>query len=59
MFRTQDRWIAGVCGGIAHAIGLDPLLIRLAFLLAFIFFGAGLLLYLVLWILVPNETTAA
>lgn len=50
-----DRWIAGVCGGIARATGVESWIWRLTFTLAFIFFGAGLLLYLLAWIFVPTD----
>jgi phage shock protein C len=47
--------IGGVCGGLARYFGVDPSLIRLAFALAFVFGGSGLLLYLILWIVLPAE----
>lgn len=50
-----DRMIGGVCGGLARYFGVDPSLIRLAFALAFVFGGSGLLLYLILWIVLPAE----
>jgi phage shock protein C len=51
----SDRWIAGVCGGIAHATGAESWLWRLLFAVFFFFGGAGLLLYVLLWIFVPVE----
>ncbi|MDO9203382.1 MAG: PspC domain-containing protein [Hydrogenophaga sp.] len=50
-----DKWIAGVCGGIAAATGVDAWIWRL--LLAVLFFagGMGLVLYILLWIFVPAE----
>lgn len=50
-----DQWIAGVCGGIAAATGVDAWIWRL--LLAVLFFagGMGLMLYVLLWIFVPAE----
>lgn len=50
-----DRRIGGVCGGLGHYFGVDPTWIRLAFALAFVFAGTGLLLYLILWIVIPEE----
>ncbi len=50
-----DRWIAGVCGGIARATGVDAWVWRLLFALLLFFAGAGLVLYLLLWIFVPGE----
>jgi phage shock protein C len=50
-----DRKIAGVCGGFAAYAGLDANLVRLAMVLLVIFGGSGALLYLVAWILVPQD----
>jgi phage shock protein PspC (stress-responsive transcriptional regulator) len=50
-----DRWIGGVCGGIARATGLDSWVWRLIFVVLFLAFGSGILLYLLLWIFVPEE----
>ena len=51
----QGRLLAGVCAGLARALVIDVTLVRLAFLLLGLASGLGLLLYLVLWILVPRE----
>lgn len=51
----SDRWIAGVCGGLATATGMAPWACRLGFALLLVFGGAGLLLYLLLWLFVPPE----
>jgi len=53
---TQDRWIGGVCGGIAQVTGLASWVWRLLFTLSMVFAGSGLLLYVLLWIFVPQET---
>ncbi len=50
-----DRRIGGVCGGLGKYFEVDPTLIRLAFALTFVFAGTGLLLYLILWIVLPLE----
>ncbi len=50
-----DRMIGGVCGGLARYFNADPSLIRLAFALAFVFGGSGLLLYLILWVVLPAD----
>jgi phage shock protein C len=50
-----DRWIGGVCGGIARATGLDSWVWRLIFTVLFLAFGSGVLLYILLWIFVPEE----
>lgn len=51
----MDRWIGGVCGGIARATGLDSWVWRLIFTVLFLAFGSGILLYVLLWIFVPEE----
>jgi phage shock protein C len=51
----DDRWIAGVCGGLARATGMAPWAWRLIFTLLLLCGGAGALLYLVLWVFVPSE----
>jgi phage shock protein C len=50
-----DRWIGGVCGGLAKATGMDSWIWRLVFALFTISFGFGLVIYLLLWIFVPEE----
>ena len=51
----QDRWLGGVCGGIGRATGVETWVWRLLFTVLFIFAGAGLLLYLLLWVFVPED----
>ena len=48
-----DRVIAGVAGGIAERFGLDPTLVRIAWVVSIFFGGFGILLYVVLWIALP------
>lgn len=50
-----DRWVGGVCGGIARATGLDSWVWRLIFTVLFLAFGSGILVYILLWIFVPEE----
>ncbi len=51
----DDRWLAGVAGGLARAYGWDPVWVRVAFLLLTVFGGLGPILYLVFWICMPLE----
>jgi phage shock protein PspC (stress-responsive transcriptional regulator) len=52
---SSDRMVAGVCGGLAEEFGLPPTVVRLGFVLLTLFsFGTGLLLYLVLWVVMPE-----
>lgn len=48
-----DRIIAGVCGGLGEYLGIDPLIVRIIFVLATIFHGFGLIVYLILAIFIP------
>jgi phage shock protein C len=50
-----DRVFGGVCGGLARATGMESWTWRLLFTALFICAGAGLLLYILLWIFVPSE----
>jgi phage shock protein C len=50
-----DRLFGGVCGGIARSTGMEAWVWRLLFVALFICAGAGLLLYILLWIFVPSE----
>lgn len=54
--RSNNKIIAGVCGGIAEWLGWDPTLVRVGYVLLSIFSAAfpGILVYLVLWIVMPS-----
>lgn len=55
----QDSMIAGICGGIGEYMEIDPVIIRLLWLLATILsFGIGVIGYLVAWIIIPREGTS-
>ncbi len=51
----SDRWLGGVCGGLARASGMESWIWRLVFVLFTLSFGFGLVIYLLLWIFVPDE----
>jgi phage shock protein C len=51
----SDRWLGGVCGGLAPATGLPAWLWRLIFVSLALCGGTGLMLYVLLWILLPKE----
>ena len=53
---TDDRWVAGVCAGLARRFGTTPNTMRLIFVLSCLLPGPQLLVYGALWILVPNES---
>jgi phage shock protein PspC (stress-responsive transcriptional regulator) len=50
-----DRWLGGVCGGLGIASGIDAWVWRLVFALFTITFGFGAVIYLLMWIFVPEE----
>lgn len=56
MRSESDKMIAGVCGGIAAYLGVDPVFVRLAFLVLLFASGIGALLYLILMIVMPSES---
>lgn len=59
LVRTMaDKKIAGVCGGIAQYFEVDPTLVRIVALVAFLAYGVGLLAYIVGWIAMPRDTDA-
>jgi phage shock protein C len=51
----DDRVIAGVCGGLGRHLGIDPVLIRIAAVVLVFAGGAGILLYAIGWIAIPEE----
>jgi phage shock protein PspC (stress-responsive transcriptional regulator) len=55
--RTSDRVIGGVAGGLGDYLNVDPLLIRIGFVGLMVFGGAGLVLYVIAWLLIPHEGT--
>lgn len=52
---ASNKKLGGVCSGIARYLGVDPVLMRAVFLVALICFGAGILAYLILWLLMSEE----
>lgn len=55
MRARDDRVIAGVCGGLGRYLGVDPVLVRIAALLLVFAGGAGIVLYVVGWVAMPEE----
>ncbi len=56
---NTDKMIFGVCGGLADYFNVDPVLVRIAFVVLTIAGGSGILLYLILAILMPQQETSA
>jgi len=53
MRSSRDKKLGGVCAGLAEYFDIDPTIVRVAWLLAFLCAGAGGLVYIVLWIVLP------
>jgi phage shock protein PspC (stress-responsive transcriptional regulator) len=53
--RGKDRILGGVCSGLAEGLRIDPLWVRLGFVLLTFLQGVGLLIYIVLWLVMPEQ----
>lgn len=55
--RSRDKMIAGVCGGLAKWLEIDPTLVRVGYVLVSIFSAAfpGIFVYIILWLVIPEE----
>lgn len=52
----QDKWVAGVCGGLGEYFDLDPVLVRVLWIiLTLVSMGIGIIAYLLLWAIVPRD----
>ena len=51
----DDRWIAGVCSGLARRFGMRPNTMRLIFVVSCVLPGPQFLVYLALWLIMPSE----
>ena len=52
---TTDRHIAGVCGGIARYLNIDPTVVRIIFLISILFGFIGVWAYLIVWLATPED----
>lgn len=56
LYRSRDeQMLAGVAGGLAQFFGIDPSIVRLIFVVLALAGGPGLLIYIIMWIVVPEE----
>ena len=56
LYRSKsDKMLGGVCAGLGEYLGIDPTLVRLGFVLLALLAGHGILVYLIMWIVVPLE----
>lgn len=54
LYRSKtDRVLGGVCGGIAEYLGIDPVVVRLIWVIASLFWGVGILAYILAWLIIP------
>ena len=51
----KERVLGGICGGIAEYFNVDPTIIRLLWILFVFGFGAGILAYIIAWIIIPRN----
>jgi|UniRef100_A0A7V3E711 phage shock protein PspC (stress-responsive transcriptional regulator) len=50
-----DKMLGGVCGGLGEYFDIDPVIIRVLFVIAVLFGGGGILAYIILWIVIPQR----
>ena len=56
LYRSRrNRMIGGVCGGLAEYLGVDPTVVRVIMALATFVGGMSILVYLIMWLLIPEE----
>lgn len=51
----SDKRVAGVCAGVADYFGIDPTIVRVVWLLSVLALGFGVILYLICWVVLPQE----
>lgn len=56
---STDKIIAGVAGGLGEYFAFDPVIIRIVFVLLTVFGGSGILIYLILWLMIPSDNAHA
>lgn len=60
LYRSEkDRVVGGVCAGLGDFFQVDPTIIRLIFVLITIFGGGGVILYIILWLIIPSEGSSS
>lgn len=52
---TDNKIISGVCSGLGEYFNLDPTIMRIIFLILFFGFGTGVLIYIILWVVMPEK----
>jgi phage shock protein C len=57
--RSNDKMIAGVCAGLAEYFGIDPVIVRIIFVILLVAGGPGFLIYIIMWIVMPAADAPA
>ena len=56
LYRSQtEKMLGGVCGGLGELLDIDPTIVRVVFVLLALLAGHGILLYLILWLIMPTK----
>ena len=53
--RSDDKMIGGVCAGLVEYLDIDPTIVRIVWVLMVLFAGFGILLYVILWLIMPKQ----
>ena len=53
--RSNNKMIGGVCAGLAEYLDIDPTIVRIVWVLMVLFAGFGILLYIILWLIMPKQ----
>lgn len=53
--RSDNKMVGGVCAGIGEYLGIDPTIVRIIYVLMIFFAGFGIILYLILWLIMPAK----
>ena len=53
--RSNNKRIGGVCAGLAEYLDIDPTIVRIVWVLMVLFAGFGILLYIILWLIMPKQ----
>ena len=53
--RSDDKMMGGVCAGLAEYLDIDPTIVRIVWVLMVLFAGFGILLYVILWLIMPKQ----
>lgn len=55
LIRSNNKMIGGVCAGLAEYLDIDPTIVRIVWVLMVLFAGFGILLYIILWLIMPKQ----